>query len=420
MRPMSHAFFDDLDVRPPEARERALFDGLGARLAAAVADCPGLARHLDGHALDGIGSREALAALPLLTKHDLVEAQRASPPLGGFVREGSLRGMRLFVSPGPVWEPQPSGEDPWAGARALHAAGLRADDVVHNAYAYHRTPGGWILDAAARALGCIVFPAGIGDTAAQVEALRHTRAVAYTGTPDYLATLLEHAAGDGGAPLDHLRRALVSGGALFPALRERYARAGIACLQCYATADLGVIAYESATGGTVHPGMLVNEGLIVEICRPGTGEPAPAGEVGEVVVTRLDTDYPLVRFATGDLSRTLDEASPCGRTAPRVAGWLGRADQRTKVRGLFVDPRQVQAIRGDEPRIETLRLLVERDGDRDVMVLEVQGAGLDDDAVAALEPVLGRRAGLAGSVRRVDSVPNDGTIIRDLRDYERA
>ena len=418
--PMSQSPFDDLEVRPPGEREAALFDGLGARLAAAAADCPGLARHLDGAELDAVDSREALAGLPLLTKADLVDAQRARPPLGGFVRESALRGPRLFVSPGPVWEPQPSGVDPWWGARALHAAGFRPRDVVHNAFGYHRTPGGWILDEAACALGCTVFPAGTGDTAGQVEALRHTRAVGYTGTPDYLGALLDHAGGDGGAPLDHLTRALVSGGALFPALRQRYADAGVRCLQCYATADLGVIAYESATDGTVHPGMLVNEGLIVEICRPGTGEPAPAGEVGEVVVTRLDTDYPLVRFATGDLSRMLDGPSPCGRTAPRIAGWLGRADQRTKVRGLFVDPRQVQAIRADEPRVDALRLVVEREADRDVMTLEVAGKALDDDALAGLEAALKRRAGLAGAVRRVDEVPNDGTVIRDLRDYDRA
>ena len=417
---MSQPPFDDLEVRPPQAREAALFEGLGARLAEAAADCPGLARHLDGSDLAAVDSREALAGLPLLTKADLVEAQRADPPLGGFVRDGALAGARLFVSPGPVWEPQPSGDDPWAGARALHAAGFAAGDVVHNAFAYHRTPGGWILDAAARSIGCTVFPAGTGDTAAQVEALRHTRAVGYTGTPDYLGALLDHAAGDGGVPLDHLMRALVSGGALFPALRQRYADAGISCLQCYATADLGVVAYESATDGTVHPGMLVNEGLVVEICRPGTGEPCAAGEVGEVVVTRLGTDYPLVRFATGDLSRMLEEPSPCGRTAPRIAGWLGRADQRTKVRGMFVDPRQVQAIRADEPRVVALRLLVERDGDRDVMTLEVAGASLDADAVPALEAALKRHAGLAGAVRVVDEVPNDGTVIRDLRDYDRA
>lgn len=414
--------FDDLETRPPAAREAALFDGLGRRLALAARDAPGLGRHLEGHELERIDSREALAELPLLTKGDLVEAQRERPPLGGFLRGNALPGPRLFASPGPVWEPQPSGTDPWHGARALHAAGFRAGDVVHNAFSYHGTPGGWILDEAACALGCTVFPAGTGDTASQVEALRHTRAVGYTGTPDYLATLLDHAAGDGGAPLDHLARAMVSGGALFPALRERYAAAGILCMQCYATADLGVIAYESRTDGTVHPGLTVNEGLILEICRPGTGEPAPHGEVGEIVVTRLDTDYPLVRFATGDLSRLLEGPSPCGRTGPRIAGWLGRADQRTKVRGMFVDPRQVQAIRTGEPRIEALRLLVEREGDRDVMTLEVRAPALADEpgAVDALEAALKRHAKLSGRARLVDAIPDDGTVIRDLRDYDRA
>lgn len=413
----THEFFDARDTTDPVTREAALFERFGERLAEAATACPGLGRHLDGHDLRSIDSRAALARLPLLTKEALVGAQQSAPPLGGFLRPGALAGTRLFMSPGPVWEPQLAGSDPWAGARSLHAAGFRTGDVVHNAFSYHRTPGGLILDEGARALGCTVYPAGVGDTAAQVEALRGSGAVAWTGTPDYLKVLLDHATADG-APLTTLRRAMVSGGALFPALRDIYREAGIRTMQCYATADLGVIAYESESDGLVHPGMLVNEDLILEICKPGTGEPAAADEVGEVVVTRLHPDYPLVRFGTGDLSRLVDEPSPCGRTVQRIAGWMGRADQRTKVRGMFVDPRQVQAVRAAHPEIESLRLLVERHAERDVMTLEIVAPSLADESptIAAIGATVKAQTSLSGDVRRVESIPNDGTVVRDLRD----
>ncbi|MEE9318890.1 MAG: AMP-binding protein [Granulosicoccus sp.] len=411
---------EELDTQPSDVREKLLFADFPARLKAAAASCSGLAQHLAAHSLEGVNSREQLAQLPVLRKTALMEAQQSSPPFGGFVDIAALRGSRIFMSPGPVWEPQLITSDPWQSARALRAAGFAAGDIIHNAFSYHMTPGGFILDEGARALGCIVFPAGVGNTEAQVTAIRHTQAVAYVGTPDYLQTLLDHAV-DSGSPLSSIRRALVSGGALFPAMRDAYRNAGIQVLQCYATADLGTIAYESETDGQVNAGMLVNEDLIVEIVQPGSGEPVAAGEIGEVVVTRLNPVYPLLRFATGDLSAFIDEPSPCGRTAPRIKGWLGRADQRTKVRGMFVDPEQVQAVKNEHDDIERVRLVVQRDGNRDTMRLDVVlKAGADASAAAAanMADTLKRTCNIAGSIEFVESLKNDGLVIEDKRDYE--
>lgn len=419
--------YDALETRNAEDRERDLFAGFGDRLALAASVLPGLAHHLAGHTLATLTTREDLARLPVLRKSTLMEAQRQSPPYGGFVASDALGGTRVFMSPGPVFEVQRPLPDPWAGARALHAAGLRAGMVVHNAFSYHLTPGGFILDESARAMGCTIFPAGTGNTALQVEAARRFRPHAYVGTPDFLRVLLD-AAKSTGESLDSIRIGLVSGGALFPAMREAYRDDGVTVLQCYATADVGVIAYECASDGIVHPGMLVNEDLIVEICRPGTGEPVEAGERGEVVVTRLEPAgrspvAPLVRFATGDLSAWLDEPSPCGRTGRRLAGWLGRADQRTKVRGMFVDPEQVQAVRSAHPGIERVRLVVARIGGRDVMTLHAQAsAGMDAASRLACEQSLARSleqsCGLGGSVELVDALAADGIVIDDQRDYE--
>ena len=320
--------FDALETRSAEEREAALFDGFGARLAAAARALPGLAAHLDGHALEAVGSRADLARLPVLRKDALMEAQRRDPPFGGFVDASSLGGTRAFMSPGPVFEVQLPGSDPWDSARALHAAGFRAGMTVHNAFSYHQTPGGFILDEGARALGCTVFPAGVGNTEMQVEAIRRLRPSGWTGTPDYLRALLDHAAGrgaedgsgsgssggDGGGPLDSIRVALVSGGALFPALREGYRADGIRVLQCYATADAGVIAYETAAAdGAPHPGMVVSEGLIVEVCHPGSGEPVGPGERGEVVVTRLGP-------AAGGTAGGAAAGAPAARRSRRSSG----------------------------------------------------------------------------------------------------
>lgn len=413
------AHFDSMETRTAEEREAALFSALPDFLREASNAAPGLARWLSGHNLAHVHSREALAALPVLRKPELMEYQAQEPPFGGFADPRALRHGRVFMSPGPVWEPQGLGADPWGCARALFAAGFRAGDIVHNAFAYHMTPGGFLVDEGARALGCLVFPAGVGNTDTQVEAAAALRPSAYCGTPDFLKVMLDRA-GELGRDLSSFKRALVSGGALFPSLREEYRARGVNVLQSYATADLGVIAYESADeAGGPHPGLIVNESLILEIVRPGTGDPVPEGEVGEVVVTTFNPAYPLVRFGTGDLSAILPGLSPCGRTNKRIKGWMGRADQRTKVKGMFVDPKQVADVLKRHPEIARARLVVSRDGDKDAMTLRLAaGSSLD---LKAVETTLREITKLGGSVEQVDAaaLPNDGKVIADDRDYSK-
>jgi phenylacetate-CoA ligase len=331
------------------------------------------------------------------------------------------RGSHVFLSPGPIWEPQGPGDDPSQAARAFHAAGLRAGDVVHNAFSYHLTPGGTILDMGARALGCTVFPAGTGNTDQQVEAAAMLRPTAYSGTPDFLKVMLDRAA-ELGRDLSSFRRGLVSGGALFPSLRAEYAERGVSVFQCYATAEFGVIAYETSDAeGNLLPGMVLNENLIVEIVRPGTGDPVADGEVGEIVVTGFNPAYPLIRLGTGDMSRIVDGRSPCGRTNRRIAGWLGRADQRTKVKGMFVDPRQIAEIARRHPSIGRARLVVTREGERDAMTLRVEprdGASVDMAAVGALIREVTKMSGEV-ELAAPGSLPNDGKVIADERDYSR-
>ncbi len=417
--------FDELDTQSVVHREARLFADFPARLSVCMQSCKGLAKHLDGYDVGAVEDRESLRQLPVLRKSDLMSAQQANPPFGGFVDMSALDGQRIFMSPGPVWEPQLPGADPWQAARALHAAGIRRGQRIHNTFSYHLTPGGFILDEGARALGCLVFPAGVGGTEIQVQAIRQCAAQVYIGTPDYLQTLLDHAQSEG-RPLVSLERAMVSGGALFPTMRKRYEEQGIPVQQCYATADLGVIAYETASDGVVHPGMLINEGLIVEIVVPGTSSPVTRGDVGEVVVTRLDPVYPLLRFATGDLSAELMDVSPCGRTQMRIKGWMGRADQRVKVRGMFVDPVQLQKMPIEHTELARWRLCVTREQDRDVMSLsvtlkssEATSSHAEQQALAAqMESTLKEVTNLSGTVIIVDSLPNDGVVVDDQRDYE--
>ena len=417
--------FDELDTQSVSLREARLFADFSARLSTCMQTCKGLAKHLDGHVVGAVVDRDSLRQLPVLRKSELMSAQQASPPFGGFVDMSALEGQRIFMSPGPVWEPQLPGIDPWQAARALYAAGIRRGHRIHNTFSYHLTPGGFILDEGARALGCVVFPAGAGGTETQVQAIRQCAAQVYIGTPDYLQTLLDHARSEE-RPLVSLERAMVSGGALFPAMRQRYAEQGISVQQCYATADLGVIAYETASAGVVHPGMLINEGLIVEIVVPGTSTPVRPGDVGEVVVTRLDPVYPLLRFATGDLSAELLEASPCGRTQMRIKGWMGRADQRAKVRGMFVDPVQLQGLPLRHTELDRWRLCVTRENDLDVMTLSVKlnSAGAtsshaEQEALTEkIASTLKEITQLKGKVMIVDSLPDDGVVVDDQRDYE--
>ena len=415
------AHFDELETRDIASREAELFGRLPGFLATAAAAAPGLARWLDGIDLSAVKDRLALAKLPVLHKSDLMDAQAKEPPFGGFADAALLAGQRVFLSPGPLWEPQGPGADPWQAARAFFAAGIRPGDIVHNAFSHHMTPGGFILDEGARALGCTVFPAGTGNTDMQVEAAAALRPTVYCGTPDFLKVMLDRA-DEMGKDLSSISKALVSGGALFPSLRSEYQARGVSVLQCYATAEFGVIAYESADGdGTPNPGMLVNENLIVEIVRPGTGDPVPDGEVGEVVVTGFNPAYPLVRLGTGDLSAIMPGTSPCGRGNLRIVGWRGRADQRTKVKGMFVDPRQVNEIVSRHPEIAKARLVVARDGERDAMTLHVEPAGAAQPDLAAIAATLREVTKLSGAVEAAaaGSLPNDGAVIADQRDYSR-
>ncbi|WP_114010510.1 phenylacetate--CoA ligase family protein [Cohaesibacter intestini] len=407
-------YFDERDLQEPAAREKALFARLPALIARVKAGGAGWATHLAEIDPAAITDRAALASLPVLRKSVLQAAQKANPPFGGFAIGEPKDFGRVFMSPGPIWEPQGLGIDPWRGARALFAAGLRPGDMVHNAFAYHMTPGGFILDESARALGCAVFPAGIGNTEMQVEAMASLKPVAYVGTPDFLKVILEKA-DEMGVTLDSLKKALVSGGALFPSMRAAYQARGIATAQCYATADLGIIAYESLGS----EGMLINEDFIVEIVRPGTNDPVADGEVGELVVTAFSDVYPLIRFGTGDLTAILPEPSPCGRTASRINGWMGRADQRTKVKGMFIDPTQLDELVKRFDAILKVRLDVERADDQDAMMLRVEVGDKAAVDVTAVSEALRDITKIRGSVElvAVGSLPNDGMVIADKRDY---
>jgi len=404
-------FFDDLETRDPATREAALMAGLPPFLARAAAGSDHARRVLDGVAPGDVASRAALARLPVTRKSDLVAAQAAAPPFGGLngVPVASL--ARIFVSPGPIHEPQGRGEDSFRFARALHATGLRAGDVMQNGFAYHFTPAGFMLEGGARALGCPVIPAGTGNTELQARAMAHLRPRAYAGTPDFLRTILEKADALG-LDVSSLRLGHVSGGAYLPALRSWYGDRGLTVLQSYATAECGVIAYESEA----REGLIQDEGVIVEIVRPGTGEPVPEGEVGEVVVTVFDEAYPLIRFATGDLSAVLPGISPCGRTNTRLRGWMGRADQAAKVRGLFVRPEMVAEVARQVPWLGRLRLVISESEGRDRMELRAEGPAdpaLRDRLAAALQGVTRMR----GEVAMVPpgSLPNDGVVVEDVR-----
>ena len=407
---------DSAEYRNPAARERDLFRRLPKFLEAAKIGAPAWRRRLRRIDPAVISSRAALAQIPVLRKPELMEAQAQKPPFGGFAVTALLAGARYFMSPGPVWEPQAPGADHWGGARAFRAAGIGAGDLVHCSISYHMTPGGMILDEGARAAGASVFPAGVGNTEQQVVAAATLRPTAYAGTPDYLKVLLDKAA-ETGADLSSIRKALVSGGALFPSLREEYRQRGIRVMQNYATADIGVIAYESVLRGRILPGMIVNENLIVEIVRPGTDDPVGPGEVGELVVTNFNPAYPLIRFGTGDLSAFLDGPSPCGRTNLRIQGWMGRADQRTKVKGMFVDPRQVNAVVRAVPAIARARLVVSRDGDADAMTLKIEARPGTRPDIATIEAALLAHTKLKGVVELAASLPNDGKVIEDAREY---
>jgi phenylacetate-CoA ligase len=403
--------FDPRDIQDPAAREADLFRRLPDVLRAAAA-APAYAERLKGVDPAAVTSREALARLPILRKAELPALQKAAPPFGGFVPAPLSAFGRLFTSPGPIFEPEGRGDDPWGAARALHAMGFRQGDVVLNTFGYHLTPGGFIMDSGARALGCVVIPAGPGNTEQQLEVIEAFRPVAYCGTPDFLKILLD-AAEKAGRDASSIRKALCSGAAFPKSLQEEIAARGIDAYQAYATADVGVIAYETSA----REGMVVNEDLIVEIVRPGTGDPVPVGEVGEVVVTNLDPHHPQIRLAVGDLTAALAGTSPCGRTGMRIRGWMGRADQTTKVKGMFVRPEQIAEIAKRHPELSKLRLIVTREGEADAMTLAAETAAPSDGLVSAVAATLQGVTKLRGVVDLVapGSLPNDGKVIADER-----
>jgi phenylacetate-CoA ligase len=411
---VSDKHYDQLETRDPAQRELAQFNLLPDLVRHAMTNAPGWAAQLKGVDVAALNSRQSLAKLPVLRKSALKELQAKDPPFGGFATATAGVLGRVFMSPGPIFEPEGRGEDWWRTARALFAAGIRKGDVVHNTFAYHLTPGGWILDAGARALGCTVIAAGPGNTEQQLDAVQYLKPNVYVGVPDYLKILLDKAK-EAGRDASSFKKALVGGGALFPSLRAEYKARGIDTYQTYATADLGIIAYESEA----LEGMIVDEGAIVEIVRPGTGDPLPAGEVGEVVVTTFNRDYPMIRFATGDLSCVLPGASPCGRTNMRIKGWLGRADQTTKVKGMFVHPEQVAEVAKRYAGLGRVRLVVARAGEQDVMTLRAETSEADADLKAKLAQTLQSVTKLKGEVELVPpgSLPNDGKVIADERTY---
>ena len=403
--------FDSRDVQEPATREADLVRRLPDVLRAALA-APAYGERLKGIDPASVTSREALAQLPILRKSELPALQKASPPFGGFVSAPVSSFGRLFTSPGPIFEPEGRGADPWGAARALFAAGFRAGDVVLNTFGYHLTPGGFIMDSGARALNCVVIPAGPGNTEQQLDVVEALKPVAYCGTPDFLKILLD-AAEKAGRDARSIRKALCSGAAFPKSLQDEIARRGIDAYQAYATADVGMIAYET----TAREGMVVNEDLILEIVRPGTGDPVPEGEVGEVVVTNLDSNYPQIRLALGDLSAVVPGPSPCGRTGMRIKGWMGRADQTTKVKGMFVRPEQIAEIGKRHPELGRLRLVVTREGEADAMTLRAESAAPGEGLRAAVTATLQGATKLKGAVDLVapGTLPNDGKVIADER-----
>ncbi|MGJ4888132.1 phenylacetate--CoA ligase family protein [Bradyrhizobium sp. HKCCYLS3077] len=403
--------YDALETRDPTEREQDLFGRLSDVLRAAI-KAPAYAALLQGIDPQDITSRTALAQLPVLRKSELPALHKAAPPFGGFVARPPGAFSRLFTSPGPIFEPEAAHADPWRGARALFAAGFRSSDVVLNTFSYHLTPGGFIFDASARALGCAVIPAGPGNTEAQFELIEAYRPVGYSGTPDFLKILLD-AAASAGRDVSSLKRALVSGAAFPPSLQAEIKARGIDAYQAFGTADLGIIAYETSA----REGMVVNEDLIFEIVRPGTGDPVAPGDVGEIVVTSLDPDHPWIRLALGDLTAALPGISACGRTNMRIKGWMGRADQTTKVKGMFVRPEQVAEIGKRHPELGRLRLVVTRAGETDAMTLKAECASPADGLQEALATSLRSVAKLGGQVELVapGTLPNDGKVIADER-----
>ena len=409
---MTH-HLDNRETRDQRQRELDLMGHLPGLLAKALRS-PGWQRHLGNIDSTHINTRAALARLPVMRKGALPALQKAEPPFGGFVPDEPERIGRLFTSPGPIYEPEGRQEDPWRAARGLFAAGFRSGDRVLNTFSYHLTPGGFIMDGAARSIGCTVIPAGPGNTEQQLDIIEHLRPTAYTGTPDFLKILLD-AGQSAGRDVSSIARAVVSGAAFPPSLQAEFRSRGIDAYQLYATADVGVIAYESHA----RDGLIVNEDILVEIVRPGTGDPVADGEVGEVVITSFDPHHPWIRLALGDLSAILPGISPCGRTNSRIKGWMGRADQTAKVKGMFVRPEQVAEVARRHAELVRVRLVVTRAGETDAMTLKAESRVTDAGLEQAIGESLRAVMKLGGTVELLapGSLPNDGKVIEDARTY---
>lgn len=405
------AHYDALETREQAAREADLFARLPGVLRSAMT-APVYADRLKGVDPATVTSRAALAGLPVLRKSELPALHKASTPFGGLVAAAPGSFARLFTSPGPIFEPEGRQADPWRGARALFAAGFRPDDIVLNTFSYHLTPGGFIFDASARALGCAVIPAGPGNTEQQFELIEAYRPVGYSGTPDFLKILLD-AADSSGRDVSSIKRALVSGAAFPPSLQAEIKARGIDAYQAFGTADLGLIAFETVA----RDGMVVNEDLIMEIVKPGTGDPVAPGDVGEIVVTSLDPHHPWIRLALGDLTAALPGTSPCGRTNMRIKGWIGRADQTTKIKGMFVRPEQVAEIGKRHSALGRLRLVVTRQGEADAMTLKAETVAANDALREEIAGTLRAVTKLGGEIElvRPGTLPNDGKVIADER-----
>ena len=412
-------FYDALEARDPAAREAALLAALPTQVAHAQAASPAFASILAGVDASAVTTRAALAQLPVTRKYELLERQqaaRATNVFGGFSALGFGPGMtRVFASPGTIYEPEGTRRDYWRMARAIHAAGFRSGELIHNSFSYHFVPAGSMMETGAHALGCTVFPGGTGQTEQQVQAMAELKPAGYIGTPSFLKIMVEKAA-EMGVALPTVTKALVSGEAFPPSLRDWFADRGIAGYQCYATADLGLIAYETSA----REGLVLDEGVIVEIVRPGTGDPVPEGEVGELVITTLNPDYPLVRFGTGDLSAVLPGQCPTGRTNTRIKGWMGRADQTTKVRGMFVHPGQIATIARRFPQVQRARLVVSGEMANDQMVLQVETTETAEGLAHQLSNAIREVTKLRGEVQMVPpgTLPNDGKVIEDARSYK--
>lgn len=410
--------YDALETRAPAERERALMNALPTQVAHAQTRTAAFAHSLQGVDASEITSRAALARLPVIRKHELMERQHAardSDVFGGFSAIGWGAAKSVFQSPGRLYEPEGAAPDYWRVARALHAAGFRAGDLAHNGFSYHFTPAGSMMQTGAQALGCTVFPGGTGQTELQVQAIADLKPAGYMGTPSFLKLIVEKAA-EMGVPIPSLRKASVGAEAFPPSLRDWLAERDITAYQFYGTADLGTIAYETSA----RQGLVLDEGVIVEIVRPGTGDPVPEGEVGELVVTTLNPDYPLIRFGTGDLSAVLAGTCPTGRSNTRIKGWMGRADQTAKVRGLFVHPSQVAEVVKRFPEVSKARLVISGEMANDRMTLKVETALAPDQLAARLAEAIRDVTKLRGEVELCvpGSLPNDGKVIDDTRRYD--